>query len=387
MTSTVYFGSARQGRLLSEETLPCKLDLILNQLHIRERVKGESVAIKMHLGGHVGYSTIHPVFVRRVVQAVKDGGGRPFVCDTSGAVGTAAERGYTAETLGCPIYPTGGPDEKYFVTFEREYKNIKEWRLGGTIRDASFLIDLSHVKGHPSCGFGGAFKNLALGCMMGKTRGDMHDTNHFDPYWFPEKCPDDSKMQEIIDACPFGGLVRDKSDPRGIHIHFEPCNQCGRCVEVAPEGALVIREESFTAFQEACAISAQIVLSTFEPGKTTFINIANQITPICDCFGFTGMYVLPDIGVFGSDDIVAADKAVLDMIASCAIIEEAMPLEMELQLGAGHPFQVMHGRYKNPYRICQYGEALGLGSQDYELVDVLPAAKPSRVVAAYIKAD
>ena len=81
MASQVFYGSPRQARLDANETLPVKLDLIVDRLAIRDRVKGENVAIKMHLGGNVGYSTLHPVFVRRVVQAVKDGGGRPFVVD------------------------------------------------------------------------------------------------------------------------------------------------------------------------------------------------------------------------------------------------------------------------------------------------------------------
>jgi len=382
----VYFASARQSKLSADETLPVKLDRILEKLRLRERVKGDRVAIKMHLGGNVGYSTIHPVFVRRVVQAVKDGGGKPFVTDTAGSVASAAQRGYTPETLGCAIYPTGGLDEKYFYTHRREYKNIKEWRLGGAIQDATFLVDLAHVKGHPSCGFGAAFKNLALGGMMGVTRGAIHDTNHFDPYWFPDKCPDDETRRKIMAACPFDCLVEDKKDPRRLHLHYEPCNQCGRCLKVAPEGSLEIRKENFWAFQEACAISTQIVLSTFEPAKATFINIANQITPVCDCFGFTGMYVLPDLGIFGSDDIVAADTATLDAIAGLTVDADALPLDMEAQPGAGHPFQVIHGPCKDPYLVCRYGEALGLGSMRYELINVQPLAAPEKVKAAYIPA-
>ena len=182
MASTVYFGDARQSRLDAQETLPMKLDRILDALHIRDRVKGEVVAIKMHLGGNVGYSTIHPVFVRRVVQAVKDGGGTPIVTDSAWSAMTAAQRGYTAETVGCPIYPIAGPDEKYYYTHSRPYKNIQEWGGGGLIQDASFLIDLAHVKGHPTCGFGGAFKNLALGSIIQTTRSAIHDTMHWDKY-------------------------------------------------------------------------------------------------------------------------------------------------------------------------------------------------------------
>ena len=66
MPNKVFFGSARQARLEAKETLPAKLDLIIDRLQLRERVKGETVAIKMHTGNNMVYSTIHPVFVRRV---------------------------------------------------------------------------------------------------------------------------------------------------------------------------------------------------------------------------------------------------------------------------------------------------------------------------------
>ena len=61
----------------------------------------------------------------------------------------------------------------------------------------------------------------------------------------------------------------------------------------------------YCTFQEACAISAAITLATFEPGKAAHLTISTHMTPVCDCIGFTRMPILPDAGVFGSDDIVA----------------------------------------------------------------------------------
>lgn len=105
MSKTVYFGSPRQARLEANETLPAKLDLILERLDLRERVKDETVAIKMHVGGGIGYSTVHPVFVRKVVQAVKEGGGMPFVADVSWGVSSAEQRGYSMEVHTREGYP------------------------------------------------------------------------------------------------------------------------------------------------------------------------------------------------------------------------------------------------------------------------------------------
>ena len=386
MPSKVFFGSAHQARLDAKETLPAKLDLILDQLHIRDRVNKETVVIKMHTGNNMSYSTIHPVFVRRVVQAVKDGGGKPFVVDVNWDVAGAETRGYASEAIGCPVYPAAGPDEKYFYEHERPYKNIKSWNVSGLIQDSTFMINFAHVKGHPSCGFGAAFKNIALGCMAGKTRSSMHDAMHYDQYWFPEKCPDKSMLKKITDACPFEAIVEDKEKPGELHLHMEQCNQCGRCLRVAPEGSLLISPVNFHTFQEACAISVDIVLSTFAPEKVTHLNLATHMTPVCDCFGFTSMQILPDAGVFGSDDIVAIEQATLDVIAQTKLIEENIPTSMEVHTREGHPFRWLHGPHKDPYKVVEYGEKLGLGSREYELVDVLPVEKVERSSMQYIAA-
>jgi uncharacterized Fe-S center protein len=385
MSSKVFFGNAHQTHLEANETLPVKLDLILENLNIRQRVKDEMVVIKMHTGNNIGYSTIHPVFVRRLVQAVKDGGGKPFVADVNWDVIGAETRGYTQETIGCPIYPAAGPDEKYFYEYEKPFKNIKKWKLAGMIHDASFLINFSHVKGHPSCGFGAAFKNLALGCMAGETRGDMHRAMHFDQYWFPEKCPDTRSIQKIAASCPYEAIVEDKKHPGQMHLHMEQCNQCGRCLEVAPPGSLKIDATNFYSFQEACAISTSITLSSFDSKKVTHISLATHMTPVCDCFGFTSMPILPDIGIFGSDDIIAVERSVLDATAGLHLIEENLPSVMEVHTRTGHPFQQLHGPLKDPYLVTEYGEKLGLGSRDYELVDILPIKKVEHFALPYIQ--
>jgi uncharacterized protein len=386
MASTVYYGSPRQTRLEASETLPAKLDIIIDKLHIRDRVKDETVVIKMHTGTNIGYSTIHPIFVRKVVQAVKDGGGKPFIADVTWDVKGAETRGYTAETLGCPIYPAAGPDDKYFYSHHQPYKNIQDWKLAGMIQDATFLVNFAHVKGHPACGFGAAMKNLALGCMIGETRSAIHDTNHFDRYWFAEKCPSPELRRKIIESCPYSALVQDKEKTDELHIHFEQCNQCGRCLKVAPAGSLKIDPVNFASFQEACAQSVSISLSTFAPGKAVHLSLANQITPVCDCFGFTGMPILPDAGLFGSDDIIAIDQAALDVTGRSRLIEENAPTMFEINNHTGHPFAQLHGPYKDPYLVVKYGEELGLGSRQYDLVDIMPLEKFDKPAVTYISA-
>ena len=160
-----------------------------------------------------------------------------------------------------------------------------------------------------------------------------------------------------------------------------------RCLKVAPPGSLFIRESNFLAFAEACAISTGLVLGTFAPAKTTHLNLATQMTPVCDCFGFTGLPILPDAGIFGSDDIVAVEQAVLDATAKSRLLEENMPTCMEVVTREGHPFRQLHGPFKDPYKVVEYAEALGLGSRQYELVDVQPLEQAQFVPLGYISAN
>ena len=201
MTSTVYFGSPRQARLEAKETLPAKLDLILEQLHLRDRVKGETVALKMHLGNNLSYSTIHPVFVARWCRRSRMAAASPLSPMWIG-MWRMPSGAATPANAGLPHLPSRRGERKVLLLHHHPFKNIQEWKVAGMIQDATFLVNFAHVKGHPSCGFGGAFKNLALGCMVGETRSAMHDTMHFDRYWFPEKCPDAETRQQIMDVLP-----------------------------------------------------------------------------------------------------------------------------------------------------------------------------------------
>ncbi len=107
MTSIVYYGSPRQSRLEAKETLPAKLDLILERLNLRERVKDETVALKLHVGNDIGYSTIHPVFVRKVVQAIKEGGGKPYIVDVRWDVDGSSRTRVYRRGIGLPDLPGG----------------------------------------------------------------------------------------------------------------------------------------------------------------------------------------------------------------------------------------------------------------------------------------
>jgi hypothetical protein len=94
----------------------------------------EILAPVQRLGLFIGYSTVHPIFAPKVVQAVKDGGGKPFIAVVNWKVGDAQMRSYTTELLGWPVFPAAGPDEKRFYPHERRpYKNIQKWLVACAI--------------------------------------------------------------------------------------------------------------------------------------------------------------------------------------------------------------------------------------------------------------
>ena len=223
--------------------------------------------------------------------------------------------------------------------------------------------------------------------MAGETRAAMHDAMHYDPYWFEDFCTDDLARKAIVDACPFGAIVQDRDNPKGLHMHIEGCNQCGRCLQAAPAGSLKIDPANFSSFQEACTISTSISMSTFATGKAVHLVLATQMTPVCDCFGFTGLPILPDAGIFGSDDIVALEQAVLDMLAKSKLIEENIPTSMEVHTREGHPLRWLHGPLKDPYLVTSFAEAYGLGTHEYELIDVQPVPAFQRTTVTYIAAN
>ncbi len=370
----VYFGSVIPGNTAEWAAFAAKVDEVIKKLDFSTIKRKDKVAIKMHLGFRDGYQTLPVFFVRRVVKAVKDVGGYPFITDNPTAVYNAAERGYTQETCGCPLIPIAGVKDSYTYTFNADFHNVKTLEMGGVLHDADVLIDLAHVKGHNTCGFGGAFKNIALGGYHGPSRWNkIHGVEQSLPYWDVDKCtPEHAK--KLVEACKDGYIKYDEEKHK-LTVDLGMCHQCLDCVKVDKDvGCLQIKQENFALFQELMALGANEVLKQYDEDKVFFLNFAINITPYCDCWGFGQPNVLNDIGILGSRNIVSVEAASLDLIGKQKIIESMMPpfirLHKEKDL---HPFQRMHGPMKSPYIILDYAEKLGMGSQKYKLIEVLAA--------------
>lgn len=360
ISSTVRFATCAVQELRREATLPAKFERLLRRYPLEEMFGGRTVAIKMHWGGDLGYTTIHPLFVRFVVQAVKKAGGKPFITDGTGALQYAAARGYTEEVLGAPLVEAAGIANKYSYSYDVNYQTLDFLDLCGNIVDADAMIVFSHGKGHGHCGFGGAIKNLAMGCVAKDSRGKIHKLQGEEFIWEETKC---TRCRACIENCPSPGALRfDESDTLKWFDHN--CRYCRHCDLACPAQAIHLSTAGFLHFQYGMALATQKVLDTFESNRVLFLTALLNITPYCDCWGFSTPALVPDIGIIGSSDIVALEQASLDLIKAENYIPGSLPAPLKLGEGM-HLFEKIHG--KDPYQQVACAEELGLGSRAYTL--------------------
>jgi len=361
MSSELLFASYAASTMEPKDSIGAKWQRLLDALDIRHTVEGKRVAIKMHLGGGAGFSTVHPFLVRHLVSATKAAGAKEvFVCDGPGAVRAAAQRGYTAETLGCPIVPVAGTADKYLyrVPIEPPFRELTEVELAGEIVDAEALIDLAHVKAHGACGFGGASKNLSMGAVVGSTRRRLHALEG-GLRWDRDAC---KHCKVCVENCPNQAIRFTGEDTFDVFYHH--CKFCQHCILICPAKAISLVGGGYHDFQKGMALTTSAVLKTFAPGSALFINILTEITAFCDCWGMTTHALVPDIGILAGRDIVAIEQASLDLVRTEDLIPGVMPKGWVLGQGR-HLFEKLHG--KDPYLVVEYLAGLGHGSREYTL--------------------
>jgi len=356
MESKVLFAPMAFSRYESGQTLPEKFTRLLKRSGLSERLKGKKVAIKMHVGSGVTYSTIPIVFIRKLVDFVHQSGAECFITDHKVYHRNPQCRGYTADILGAPVLDDCGFFGKYYYTKEVDFKGLKHIDIAGLIHDADFLIDFSHVKGHGACGFGGACKNIAMGCVTDRTRHEIHGLEG-GLVWHKEKC---IHCNKCIGSCNHDANSFDKDGNYDVFYHN--CTLCQHCVKVCPTGAIELDSHDYSDFQKGMAICTKTVLDTFDPENIFFINVLTQITALCDCWGMTTPSLVPDIGIMASDDIVAIERASIDAIKMEDLIPAGIPEGHKLT-GHGHLFEQLHG--KDPFLQLQKLEECGLGTQNY----------------------
>ena len=211
----VYFTDFRT--VANGDGLTNKLKKLIRKAGIENiDMEGKFVAIKMHFGEQGNLSFLRPNYARAVVDVVKALGGKPYLTDCNTLypgsrknalehLQCAWENGFTPLTVGCPILigdGLRGTDDVLVPVSGGEY--VKEAKIGRAVMDADIFISLTHFKGHESTGFGGAIKNIGMGC--GSRAGKAEQHNAGTPVVDEDACRGCRLCQKL---CANDGLVFD----------------------------------------------------------------------------------------------------------------------------------------------------------------------------------
>lgn len=357
------------------DTMPGKLKKLIRKAGIAQlNLEGQFVAIKIHFGELGNVSYLRPNYARAVVDVVKELGGKPFLTDCNTLypgsrknalehLYCAWENGFTPLTVGCPILigdGLKGTDDIEVPVRGGEY--VKNAKIGRAVMDADVIISMTHFKGHEATGFGGALKNLGMGC--GSRAGKKEQHNNGKAYVQQEIC---RGCRRCMRECANDGLVFDP-ETRKMHVDKEHCVGCGRCVGACNFDAIDFEDpNSNQMLNYRIAEYAKAVVD----GRPQFhISLVMDISPNCDCHVENDAPILPDVGMFASFDPLALDQACVDACMKC----EPLP---NSQLGehmrdphfVDHHDHFTNSTPESEWQSClSHAEKIGLGTRDYELI-------------------
>lgn len=369
-TSQVYFTDFRVNVGLSRLE---KLQRLLTKAGMDQiDFEGKFVAIKIHFGEPGNLAYLRPNYAKAVADYIKARGGKPFLTDCNTLypgrrknalehLETAWENGFTPLSAGCPVIIADGlkGTDETLVPVHNGVR-VKEAKIGHAIMDADIVISLNHFKGHEMAGFGGALKNLGMGC--GSRAGKMEQHNHGKPVVDSALC---RNCKLCARQCAQSAISYDTGK---AYIDHSKCVGCGRCIggcnfdAISPSDGSSAEDLNYKMAEYAQAVCY---------GRPNFhINLVMDISPNCDCHGENDVAILPDVGMFASFDPVALDQACAD----ACLRQKPMPNSQLSDNMAKPHFHDYHDHFKNStpeseWKSClEHAEAIGLGSRTYELV-------------------
>lgn len=346
--SEIVFKSAKITR--PEDNQPEQIKGIFP--HISPVKVGDIVAIKIHPGEYGNTTHIRPVLVRTVVDLVIKAGGIPFVTDTTTLykgmklnaaelIKGAAMNGFTYSSMNAPFIVSDGLRGGDGKEIQINGDVLSSITVASAIAEADSMIVISHAKGHPGSGFGGAVKHLGMGCLdrAGKIR--VHEVGR--PSIDPEKCV---LCGDCVEICPWGAITPPDIDK------LKCCGELS-CPDACPEEAIIPPPDATDKMQRRLGEAALGPVKVLK-GRVGYINWVYDLTPGCDCFNFSGERFVEDIGILAGKDPVALDAATIDLI------NDRMKIN-------GKSINEIWG--VNPWVHIEAAEKIGCGSLKYNLTD------------------
>ncbi|MCX7749920.1 MAG: DUF362 domain-containing protein [Clostridia bacterium] len=348
-----------------------KLNKLIRKAGIdRVDFKNKFTALKIHFGepGNVAY--IRPNYVKTIADTVKELGGLPFLTDTntlymgkrSNAVQhlyAASENGFNMLSTGVNVIIADGLKGSDYKEIPVNGKHVKAAKIGTVIADSDIIISINHFKGHEMTGFGGALKNLGMGCGSRGGKLEMHSA---------------SKPQISKDLCTQCGLCKKNcahdaiffDSDKKAKIDDAKCTGCGQCIAMCMYGAATLKwDEDFSVITEKIA---EYTLAVLKDRPGFHVNFMMDISPNCDCWSNNDMSIVPNLGIAASFDPVALDKACIDMVNAAPLLKGCM-----LDDGKDHSHGEGSDKFRKIYPRAnwlaglKHAESLGLGTTEYEL--------------------
>lgn len=370
--SKVYFTDfrTRVGVSLTE-----KLQRLIKKAGITDiDMDGKFVAIKMHFGELGNLSYLRPNYAKAVADVVKECGGKPFLTDCNtlypGSRKNALEHldcaninGFNTITTGCQIIIGDGLRGTDDITVPvRNGEYCKEAYIGRAVMDADIFISLTHFKGHESTGFGGAIKNIGMGC--GSRAGKMQQHNSGKPIVHDDLC---RGCRRCAKECGSDAITYENGK---AVINQDICKGCGRCIGACVFDA--IENQNWNANEILGRKMAEYSQAVCDGRPTFHISLVRDISPNCDCHGENDAPILPDVGIFASFDPVALDQACVDACLHATPMPNSQLSDNLADLHWHHH----HDNFldSNPNvrwkETLEHAEKIGLGTREYELIQM-----------------
>lgn len=367
MASDVFFADmrTRQGTSMLD-----KVDRLFEGAGFSGLVSPKDlVAVKVHFGERGNTGFIRPQFVRRVVEKVAGCGGNPFLTDANtlyvgsraNAVDhfrTAVENGFAYSVVGAPVIIADGLNGKDYITVDVNMKHFESVKIASAAYHADSMLVITHFKGHEASGFGGTIKNVGMG--LGSRSGKQQMHSDLLPSISQQKC---TGCSNCVEWCPAEAI---QVTERKAVIDENKCIGCGECTVTCRQKAIAINWKTDPdAFQEKMVEYMAGVLKN-KKDKVGYISFVMNITPDCDCCGWSDAPIVSDVGILASKDPVALDQACVDLVNK----QKPLPntrldgyVNVDDKFGGVHP--MIDWRTQ-----LTYAEAVGLGSREYNLVKI-----------------